>query len=164
MVSSKDGGRTVGSPSVENFNLLAYGQTYGEARERLAFLVTTESGAMLYDLLSYIRQRVDAASNIVDPVYAKVLIAVGQVHQPDIPYLIDKPRQLDRLTGMLASLNTDIVCARTSTSPIALRALETGFPMEMGAIAALIDEAVGGRRSPAMSFRGRAARNPMQPR
>lgn len=164
MVSSKDGGGTVGSPSVENFNLLAYGQTYGEALTRLAFLVTTESGAMLHDLLSFIRQRIDAASTIVDPVYAKVLIAVGQVHRPDIPYLIDKPRQLDLLTGMLASLNTDIVCARASTSPIAIRALETGFPVEMGAIAALIDEAAGGRRSPAMSFRGRVARNPMQPR
>lgn len=152
------------SASVDNFNMLAYGQTYSEASGRLAFLVTTPTGAMLYDLLNFMKLRIDAANNIVDPVYAKVLLAVWQVHQPDIPYLLAKPRQLDLLTGMLASLNTDIVCARTSTSPHALQALEAGFPKEMGAIAALIDEAVGGRKSPAMAFRGRAARNPMQPR
>lgn len=155
---------TIGASPAEDFNSIAYGQTYGEALKRLAFLVTTESGAMLYDLLSFMKQRIEAANNIVDPVYVKVLIAIGQVHRPDIAYLIDKPRQLDRLTGMLASLNTDIVCARTSTSPIALRALEMGFPLEMGAIAAVIDEAVGGRRSSTLAFRGRAARNPMQPR
>lgn len=161
---SKDKLPPSGSASVDKINMLAYGQTYGEAVKLLAFLVTTESGAMLYDLLSFMKQRIEAANNIVDPVYVKVLIAIGQVHRPDIAYLIDKPRQLDRLSGMLASLNTDIVCARTSTSPIALRALEMGFPMEMGAIAALIDEAVGGRRSSALALRGRAARNPMQPR
>jgi len=161
---SKDKKPPGGSPSVDNFNMLAYGQTYSEVRDRLAFLVTTPTGAMLYDLLDFMKRRIDAESNIVDPVYAKVLIAVGQVHKPDIPYLLAKPRQLDLLTGMLASLNTDIICARTSTSPIALQALEAGFPKEMGAIAAVIDEAVGGRKSPTMAFRGRAARNPMQPR
>ena len=164
MSFSKDKKTENASPSVDNFNMLAYGQTYSEARDRLAFLVTTPTGAMLYDLLDFMKRRIDAANNIVDPVYAKVLIAVVQVHQPDIPYLLAKPRQLDLLTGMLASLNTDIVCARTSTSPLALQALESGFPKEMGAIAALIDEAVGGRKSPSMAFRGRAARNPMQPR
>lgn len=133
------------SNTVDNFNLLAYGLTPFDAVARLGFLVTTETGAMFYDLLSFIKARIEDNGNHVLPVFAKVLIAVEQVHSPDIPYLVLKPHRVEHLAGLLASLNTEIVCARGSTSPIALRAVETGFPQEMGEIAAVIDDAIGKR-------------------
>ena len=150
--------------TVENFNRLAYGLKLEDAVTRLGFLVTTETGLLFYDLLAFLKARIEGNGNHVEPVHAKVLIAVEQVRSTDIPYLLLKPQKVIYMTGLLASLNTDIVCARTSTSPVALRALEDGFPVEMGQIAALIDEAVGARRTPCVAFPARGgSRKPIQP-
>lgn len=150
--------------SVDTFNQLAYGLKLEDAVTRLGFLVTTQTGLLFYDLLAFMRARIEGNGNHVEPVYAKVLIAVEQVRHTNIPYLLLKPQKVAYLTGLLASLNTDIVCARTSTSPVALRALEDGFPVEMGQVASLIDEAVGVRRTPSVSFPTRGgSRKPMQP-
>jgi hypothetical protein len=145
-MTANRGSRNTGN-TVDNFNRIAYGLTPFDAVARLGFLVATETGAMFYDLLSFIRARIEGNGNHVHPTYAKVLIAVEQVHRTDIPYLMFKPRCVEHLTGLLASLNTEIVCARGSTSPIALRVMEAGFPQEMGEIAAVIDDAIGRRGS-----------------
>jgi hypothetical protein len=155
---------TKGTKTVKNFNRLAYGLKLEDAVTRLGFLVASDTGLMFYDLLAFMKARIEGNGNHVEPVYAKVLIAIEQVRHTDIPYLLLKPQRVAYLTGLLASLNTDIVCARSTTSPVALRALETGFPVEMGRIAAVIDEAVGARRSTSGSFPARGgSRKPMQP-
>lgn len=163
MGHSKDIDTKRNGPTKE-FNHIAYGLKLEDAVARLGFLVTTDTGLMFYDLLAFMRVRIESNGNYVEPVHAKVLIAVEQVRHTDIPYLLLKPQRVAYLTGLLASLNTDIVCARSATSPVALRALETGFPVEMGRIAAVIDEAVGARRSTSGSFPARGgSRKPMQP-
>ena len=86
-----------------------------------------------------------------------------QVHRPDIPYLIVKPQRLQHLTGLLASLNTEIICARSSTSSAALRVIEAGFPLEMGEIAAVIDDAAGKRGIPDGSFVNATGKRGLKP-
>ena len=70
----------------------------------------------------------------------------GQAAMPadivTIPRLLREPEHMRVLEGMLASLNTDIWTARTATCPTALMRHERGYPEEMGAIAAFIDEAL----------------------
>jgi len=163
MVPSKGADKKT-TGTVDSFNQLAYGLKLEDAVSRLGFLVTTDTGLLFYDLLAFMKARIEGNGNHVEPVYAKVLIAVEQVRRTDIPYLLLKPQKVAYLTGLLASLNTDIVCARSAASPVALRALEDGFPVEMGCIAALIDEAIGARKSPGVAFPARGgSRRPMQP-
>lgn len=132
-------------------------------------MVTTETGAMFHDLLFFICSRIEGNRNHVDPVYAKVLIAVEQVHTPGIACLLFQPQRLHHLAGLLASLNTEIVCARGSTDPITLRTIEAGFPKEMAEIASVIDDAVGTRGSSGGSYlkatgKRRVRPGPMQSR
>jgi hypothetical protein len=138
--------RTAEADVSDRFNFLAYRQTYTDAVARIGLLMTTETGAMAYDLLTFMKARLDLGGNAVDPVDAKVLIAVEQVHRPSIPYLLGKPRLLDVLTGMVYSLNSDVWQASPATNPVALLAQEPGrFAREMDEIAAFIDEAIGSR-------------------
>ena len=116
---------------------------------------------MFYDLLLHDGE--DRGQQPCRSRLCQVLIAVEQVHRPDIPYLLFKPRRMEYLAGLLASLNTDIACARGSTSSIALRAIETGFPKEMGEIAAVIDDAIGKRDSSGRPFLKVAGKRSVRP-
>jgi len=169
MKSNRNSKELRGSNTIRNFNLLAYGLTPFDAVARIGVLTTTATGAMFYDALAFMRTRIERAGGHVDPVYAKVLIAIEQVHRPDIPDLLQTPRRIEYLTGLLASINTDITWARGSTDPAVRCAMEAGFPKEMSRIAAVIDEAIGARESSGRSFltsksRRGAKPGPMQAR
>lgn len=72
----------------------------------------------------------------------RVILGVEQVEKTTIMHFREEPKQMLMLTGMLASLNTDIWLARSATCPNALLPHERGYPQEMGAITAFIDKAL----------------------
>lgn len=141
MGKSKD--RQSKAAMADDFNRLAGEQDFSDAVERIGAIRETITGLMLFDLLQYMEERINEQLSTVSAMHAKVLLAIEQVEEPNIPYLVLRPEKLLVLTGMLSSLNTDIMLARTSTCPDALRRHEIGYPQEMGVIAAQIDEALG---------------------
>jgi len=89
----------------------------------------------------------------VEATHPRVLLGVEQVEETTIRHLLEEPKQMLVLTGMLASLNTDIWMARTATCPDALLRHARGYPQEMGAIAAFIDQALDLRPRPVQNGR-----------
>lgn len=93
--------------------------------------------------MGFLQARITPSSGEIKPAHARVILGVEQVKQTTIHYFLREPSQMDMLAGMLASLNTDIWMARSTTCPDALLRYERGYPEEMSAIAAFIDKALG---------------------
>ncbi|MBM1281483.1 hypothetical protein JQU41_22440 [Ponticoccus sp. SC6-36] len=117
-------------------------QTRDDLIDRIAMLNGTDTGLMFYDLLGFLDGRIRDRKKPVDPMHPRVLLGMEQVEDTTIRRLLEEPKQMLVLTGLLASLNTDIWMARSATCADALLRHERGYPQEMGAIAAFIDEAL----------------------
>ncbi|MBM1222961.1 hypothetical protein JQU17_22375 [Ponticoccus sp. SC2-23] len=126
----------------EQFNRLVNDQTRDDLIDRIAMLNGTDTGLMFYDLLGFLDGRIRDRKKPVDPMHPRVLLGMEQVEDTTIRRLLEEPKQMLVLTGLLASLNTDIWMARSATCADALLRHERGYPQEMGAIAAFIDEAL----------------------
>lgn len=126
----------------EQFNRLVNNQTRDDLMDRIAMLNGTDTGLMFYDLLGFLDGRIRDRKKPVDPMHPRVLLGMEQVEDTTIRRLLEEPKQMLVLTGLLASLNTDIWMARSATCADALLRHERGYPQEMGAIAAFIDEAL----------------------
>lgn len=126
----------------EQFNRLVNDQTRDDLMDRIAMLNRTDTGLMFHDLLGFLDSRVRDRAKIVETTHPRVLLGVEQVEETTIRHLLEEPKQMLVLTGMLASLNTDIWMARSATCADALLRHERGYPQEMGAIATFIDEAL----------------------
>ena len=129
-----------------NFNHLAYAQDYCAMMARITALLRTDTGALYFELLTFLGERIERSENRIAPVHAKVLIGAEQVETPTIPILLAKPFKLDYLTGLLADVNTDVTIGRTDTCPAALYIREQGYPVQMNRIATFIDELIGPNR------------------
>jgi hypothetical protein len=126
----------------EQFNRLVNDQTRDDLMDRIAMLNGTDTGLMFYDLIGFLEGRIRDRKKPVDPTHPRVLLGMEQVEDTTIKRLLEEPKQMLVLTGLLASLNTDIWMARSATCADALLRHERGYPQEMGAIAAFIDEAL----------------------
>lgn len=126
----------------EQFNRLVNDQTRDDLLDRITALYGTEAGLMFHDLLGFLDGRVRDRAKPVEATHPRVLLGVEQVEETTIRHLLEEPKQMLVLTGMLASLNTDIWMARTATCPDALLRHARGYPQEMGEIAAFIDQAL----------------------
>ena len=126
----------------EQFNRLVNDQTRDGMMDRIAMLNGTDTGLMFYDLIGFLEGRIRDRKKPVDPTHPRVLLGMEQVEDTTIKRLLEEPKQMLVLTGLLASLNTDIWMARSATCADALLRHERGYPQEMGAIAAFIDEAL----------------------
>lgn len=126
----------------EQFNRLVNNQTRDDLMDRIAMLNGTDTGLMFYDLLGFLDGRIRDRKKPVDPMHPRVLLGMEQVEDTTIRRLLEEPKQMLVLTGLLASLNTDIWMARSATCADALLRHERGYPQEMGAIATFIDEAL----------------------
>ena len=126
----------------EQFNRLVNDQTRDGMMDRIAMLNGTDTGLMFYDLLGFLDGRIRDRKKPVDPMHPRVLLGMEQVEDTTIRRLLEEPKQMLVLMGLLASLNTDIWMARSATCADALLRHERGYPQEMGAIAAFIDEAL----------------------
>jgi hypothetical protein len=141
MVFSKE--RRRGRDLREQFNRLVNDQTRDDLLDRIAELGTTETGQMFFDLMAFLKVRISPSNGEIETTHARVILGIEQVERTTIPYLVREPAQMHVLAGMLASLNTDIWMARSSTCRDALLRHERGYPQEVGAIAAFIDKALG---------------------
>lgn len=126
----------------EQFNRLVNDQTRDDLIDRITALYGTEAGLMFHDLLGFLDGRVRERAKPVDAAHPRVLLGMEQVEETTIRHLLEEPKQMLVLTGMLASLNTDIWMAQSATCPDVLLRDERGYPQEMGAIAAFIDQAL----------------------
>jgi hypothetical protein len=142
----------------DQFNRLVNAQTRDDLLGRIAALQGTESGLMFFDLLGYLRGRIRQDRRYVTAAHPRVILGIEQVETTTIRHLLEEPKQMLVLTGMLASLNTDIWMAQSATCPDALLRHERGYPQEMGEIAAFIDEALD-LRTPSAQIRGSTPRS-----
>lgn len=126
----------------EHFNKLVHHQTRDDLLARVEALRGTATGLMFSDLLTFLHGRISERKQGAEATHPHVILGVEQVEETTIRRFLDEPRDMMALTGMLASLNTDIWTARSATCPDALLRYERGYPEEMGAIAAFIDEAL----------------------
>jgi len=126
----------------EHFNKLVYEQTRDDLLARLEVSQGTATGLMFGELLSFLHGRISERKTGAEAAQPHVILSVEQMEMPTIPRLLREPEDMRVLEGMLASLNTDIWTASTATCPVALLRHERGYPEEMGAIAAFIDEAL----------------------
>lgn len=126
----------------EQFNRLVNDQTRDDLIDRITMLNRTDTGLMFYDLLGFLDGRIRDRKKPVEATHPRVLLGIEQVEETTIRHLLEEPKQMLVLTGMLASLNTDIWMASSATCADALLRHERGYPQEMGAIAAFIDQAL----------------------
>ena len=126
----------------EHFNKLVNEQTRDDLLDRIEALHGTDTALMFFDLLGYLHGQLRQNGGYVEAAHPRVILGVEQVEKTTITHFLEEPKQMLMLTGMLASLNTDIWTARSATCPDALLRHERGYPQEMGAIAAFIDKAL----------------------
>jgi len=135
-------GKRIGRDLREHFNKLVNEQTRDDLLDRIEALHGTDTALMFFDLLGYLHGRLRQNGGYVEAAHPRVILGVEQVEKTTITHFLEEPKQMLMLTGMLASLNTDIWTARSATCPDALLRDERGYPQEMGAIAAFIDKAL----------------------
>lgn len=152
-------GKRIGHDLRERFNKLVNEQTRDDLLDRIEALHRTDTELMFFDLLGYLSGRIRKNRSYVEAAHPRVILGVEQVEKTTITHFLEEPKQMLMLTGMLASLNTDIWTARSATCPEALLRHERGYPEEMGAIAAFIDKALD---LPARNPRNRAGKGAPQ--
>lgn len=102
------GSRTGARELRDQFNRLVNAQTRDDLLSQIAALQDTESGLMFFDLLGYLRGRIRQDRRYVTAAHPRVILGIQQVDTTTNRHLLEEPKQMLVLTGMLASLNTDI--------------------------------------------------------
>lgn len=134
--------KRIGRELREHFNKLVNEQTRGDLLDRIEALHGTDTELMFCDLLGYLHGRIKQNRSYVEAAHPRVILGVEQVEETTIRHFLEKPHKMLMLAGMLSSLNTDIWIVRSATCQDALLNHERGYPQEMGAIAAFIENAL----------------------